>query len=164
MNNDDEKTQDADTKPTPAYDELFAKAQEAVTALRSAPRPGGPIRPGEMLNLKHGLKSELLIEQPDIAAWHEEQVKLISVDLGGDSQLTHLQRASIREVARLEVLLASMGQELLAAGVLSGKGRPRAMTTLYLTVLDRFVKLSATLGLERRAKRVQALHEVLDGK
>jgi len=86
----------------------------------------------------------------------------MTTDMGGD--LTTLQLASVREVARLEVILAAMGQELLASGVTSGKGRMRALTSAYLMVLDRFVKLSATLGLERRAKRVQALHEVLDGK
>jgi hypothetical protein len=144
---------------------LFARAREAVTALRSFARhPGGAIKPGGMLNLKHGLRSEKLIEVPDIAAWHREQVQAISADLGGEDELTTLQTASVREVARLEVILAAMGTELLDGGVLTGKGQMRSLTTVYLAVLDRFVKLSTVLGLERRARRVASLNEVMDGK
>ncbi len=41
------------TDAMPTHDELFQRAREAVTALRGAGRrAGGPVRPGEMLNLK----------------------------------------------------------------------------------------------------------------
>lgn len=152
------------TDSTPTHEELFQRAREAVTALRSHTRKGGPIRPGEMLNLRHGLQSEKLIQQPDIAAWHREQVVAISADLGGMTELTTLQSASVREVARLEVILAAMGTELLENGVLTGKGNLKAATTVYLAVLDRFTRLCAVLGLERRARKVASLAEVMDGK
>jgi hypothetical protein len=117
-----------------------------------------------MLNLKHGLLSEHLIEQPDIAAWHREQVQAISADLGGMTELTTLQRASVREVARLEVILCALGTELLQGGVLTGKGKMRAATTIYLSVLDRFTRLCAVLGLERRARKVASLAEAMNGE
>lgn len=146
--------------PAPAS-ELFDRAREAVAALRGHGRQAdGTAGAGNTLNLRHGLRSHQLLEQPDIAAWHSEQVEVISTDLGGASELSALQRASVREVARLEVILAALGDELLEGGVLTGKGKMRAATTVYLQVLDRFVKVAATVGLQRRPKPVHPLDAV----
>jgi hypothetical protein len=147
-------------RPAPTPQELFDRARDAVAALRASgsqcDRETGRFLPGDTRNLKHGLRSERLVDQPDIAAWHREQVTEITTDLGGDAELTALARASVREIARLEVILAALGTELLQGGVLTGKGKTRAATTTYLQVLDRFTRLAATLGLERRQKRVDS--------
>ena len=108
------------------------------------------------MNLRHGLRSKQLLNQPDIAAWHQEEVTAIETDLGGEAELSALQRASVREAARLEVILGALGGELLEHGVLTGKGATRAATTTYLQVLDRFVRVANTLGLERKAKQLPA--------
>lgn len=149
----------------PAVDPaLFERAREAVSALRGAGRlANGQAGPGNTLNLRTGLRSDQLVQQPDVASWHREQVDAISTDLGGDAELSALQRATVREVARLEVILAAPGEELLAGGVLTPKGAMRSATTIYLQVLDRFVKVAATVGLQRRTKRVPSLEEVLRG-
>jgi hypothetical protein len=115
---------------------------------------------GNTLNLRHGLRSTQLLEQPNITAWHREQVDAITTDLGGDQELTALARASVREAARLEVILGALGDQLLAGGVLTGKGKMRAATTVYLQVLDRFTRLASALGLERRPKPVNPLDAV----
>ena len=146
--------------PTP---ELFERARAAVAALRGRGRQeNGQAGEGNTLNLRHGLRSSQLLEQPDMATWHAEQVAAITMDLGGDSELTALGRASVREAARLEVILGALGDELLTGGVLTGKGHMRAATTVYLQVLDRFVRLSAALGLERRARKVPSLGQVMN--
>jgi hypothetical protein len=154
-----------DPDPAPSHAELFERAREAVEALRGGQRDAkGRILPGAMLALKHGRDSGKLIEQADIAAWHREQVEAISADLGGANQLTALQAASVREVARLEVILCALGTELLTGGVLTGKGKMRACTTVYLSVLDRFTRLCSALGLERRARKVASLTEAMNGE
>ncbi len=162
------QTQRSGDTPSPSGElrevepELFERAQEAVSVLRGRGRlENGRAGPGNTLNLKHGLRSKQLIQQPDIAAWHKEQVELITLDRGGDAELTALQRASIREVARLEVILGALGEEILQHGVLTGRGKCRAATSVYLSVLDRFARLAATVGLERQARPVPSLSEYL---
>ena len=113
------------------------------------------------LNLRTGLRSALLQEQRDITLWHCEQVEAISADLGVASELSALQRASVREVARLEVILAALGNELLDGGVLTGKGAMCAATTAYLQVLDRFVRVAGSVGLERKARKIPSLEDVM---
>lgn len=60
---------------------------------------------GSPFNLRHGLRSTQLLEQPAVAEWHGEQVAAITNDLGGAEELTVLARTSVREAARLEVIL-----------------------------------------------------------
>ena len=142
-------------QPPRVEPELFERAREAVSALRGRGRQeNGQAGPGNTLNLRHGLRSTQLLEQPDIATWHAEEVAAIETDLGGAAELSALQHASVREAARLEVILGALGGELLDHGVLTGKGKCRAATTIYLQVLDRFVRVAATLGLERKAKQI----------
>jgi hypothetical protein len=133
--------------------ELFDRARAAMAALRGRGRqPNGQAGPGNTLNLRHGLRSARLIDQPDIAAWHREQVQIITADLGGEAELAALKRAAVREAARLEVICAGLGDDLLYRGALTGKGKARAATLLYLQVVDRFVRLATTLGFQRQAR------------
>ena len=142
--------------------ELFERAREAVSAIRGRGRlDNGQAGPGNTLNLRHGLHSAQLTDQPAIAAWHQEETEAIESDLGGEAELSVLQRASVREVARLEVIAAALGNELLEHGVLTGKGQCRSATNTYLQVLDRFVRLAGTLGLARRQRRIPSAHELL---
>ena len=147
--------------PSGEPDDLFSRAREAVAALRGQGRQAdGTAGIGNTLNLRHGLRSLKILDQPDISAWHQEEVETITADLGGAGGLTALKRASIREAARLELIMGTLGDELLAGGVLTGKGKMRAATSVYLHVLDRFMKMAATVGLERRAKPVNPLEVV----
>jgi hypothetical protein len=146
----------------PVDPELFERARVAVTALRGRGRqPNGQAGPNNTLRLRDGLRSRQLIEQPDVAAWHTRQVEIITADLGGASELTALKSALVRELARLEVILSVIGDELQRTGVLTGKGKVRALTTLHLKVLDRFMKGAALLGLDRRSRQVSSLRDYL---
>lgn len=81
--------------------------------------------------------------------------------MGGESELTALAKAAIREAARVEVILAALGDELLSTGPLTGKGKMRAASTLYLKTLDRFVRVVVLLdGLQRRQRPVDPLEAV----
>jgi hypothetical protein len=154
---------DAPSPQLPPVDPaLFSAAAAAVAAIRGhGRRQNGQVAAGNTVALRHGLHSKQLLNAPDIAAWHTEQVNAITADLGGDAELSSLARGTVREAARLEVILAALGSELLAHGVLSGKGKTRAATTTYLHVLDRYVKLTSTLGLERRTKPVQSASAII---
>jgi hypothetical protein len=154
---------DAPSEEHPPVDPaLFERARDAVSALRGAGRrQNGQAGAGNMLALRTGLRSSQLLNAPDVAAWHAEQVAAITVDLGGEAELSALARASVREVARLEVILAALGEDLLRTGVLTGKGKSRSATTVYLHVLDRFTRLSQALGLARQPKAVQRASDLM---
>ena len=149
-----------------AEPELFERAREAVSALRGRGRQSnGQAAKGNTLAMTDGFRSLQLMNHPDIAAWHQEQVEAISADLGGSVELSALARTSVREAARLEVIVAALGDELLEHGVLTGKGKMRSATNVYLRALDRLMKLTSVLGLARQQKRVPSLTEVLaDGE
>lgn len=152
-----------DDQHTPTPEELFESAKQAVLAFRRTrvdPKTNRFL-PGDTRNLKHGLNSQLLRDQIDITAWHREQVEAITTDLGGEAELSTLARATIREMARVEVILAALGEEVLSGGPLTGKGKTRAATTVYLKVLDRFVNLVRILGLERRTKRIESFMDAI---
>ncbi|MCC7177062.1 MAG: hypothetical protein IT177_01610 [Acidobacteria bacterium] len=150
----------------PAVDpELWAAAKAAVTRLRGAGRlPNGRAAPGNALALKTGLRSKRLMDEPDIIAWHQAQVREITADLGGEDELTALKRGAVREAARVEVILAALGDNLLEQGTLTGKGKTRSATMVYLHTLDRFVRLVQLLGFERRARRLPSPAEWLAGR
>lgn len=151
------------TPPTPAGEraDLLERARGALLALHGQGRQAnGQAGQGNFFGLKTGLRSAQLLDQPDIAAWHREEVAAILTDLGGDEELSALARTTVCEVARLKVILSALGTELLEGGVLTPKGRGRAAMTVYLQVLDRYQRLAASLGLERRQKPVHPLEAV----
>lgn len=151
----------------PAHDdapieELEARAKAAVAAFRDAKArtnrgPDGRLLPGHTITMKTGLHSAHLAEHPDVAAWCDARVESIESDLGGAAELSTMQRGLVREVARLELIVTTLGEDLLASGTLTGKGRVRSATTTYLTVLDRYLGLCKVLGIRRQARRHNAL-------
>ena len=82
--------------------------------------------------------------------YRPEKCAAIAADLGGEQNLSALQRAAIREAARLEVICAALGHNLLQHGVLTGKGKTRAATLVYLHVFDRLLRASQLLRLDRK--------------
>lgn len=135
--------------------ELFDKARAAVAAVRGRGRRGdGTAGEGNTIAMKHGLHSKQLLSLPDVRAWLDDRVAAITADMGGERELSALQHAAIREAAVVTLILAALSDELLRGGVLTPKGRKRAAASLYLETVDRFIRLSKTVGLERRSKRV----------
>jgi hypothetical protein len=108
----------------------------------------------------HGLYSKQL--QEDAAPWRTDQIARITADLGED--VSTLKAHAIDQVGTVLVILRFLGENLMAGGPLTGKGRQRAATTAYLQTLDRYMRLVHTLGLERRQKPVATLEDVLNGQ
>jgi hypothetical protein len=135
--------------------ELFDRAREAVAVLRGrGRRANGQAAPCNTLSLKTGLRSQQLLEQSDVAAWHREEVATIAADLGGADTLSAIKTRLVGELARVTLIAASLGDNVLTLGPLTGKGKTRAATLTYLQVLDRQVRLSQLLGLDRVARNV----------
>ena len=114
----------------------------------------------EMNALKHGRHSRRL--QEDAAPWRAAQVASIKEDLGQD--VSTLKAHAIEQTGHVLVVLRFLGENLAAAGPLTGKGRTRAATTAYLQTLDRFMRLAQLLGLERVAKQVPSPADWIEGK
>jgi hypothetical protein len=125
-------------------------------------RADGTAGPGNTLALKHGLKSERLLEDSTLAAVHREMVEALTNDLGGGDALSAMEAPHVREYARLGLIAESLGHNVLERGALTGKGKTRAAVNVYLQVLDRLVRLGQTLGLKRRTKRASSLAELAD--
>ncbi|MEO8677425.1 MAG: hypothetical protein ABI665_00170 [Vicinamibacterales bacterium] len=132
----------------------------------SAPSGDGRFQPGNRAALRHGARSArvaagLMPEQAEAAAALGARVAAIVADLGGPEGLSALAVGQAERHARLELVDEYLWRNLEANGVLTGKGRQRAALTAWLAVIDRLQKSAMALGLERRARRVQTLGEIM---
>jgi hypothetical protein len=75
--------------------------------------------------LKHGWYSRRL--QEDAAAWRTAEIARIKADLGDD--VSALKSHTIEQTGNVLVILRYLGENLMADGPLTGKGRTRAATT-----------------------------------
>jgi hypothetical protein len=114
----------------------------------------------EMNALKTGQYSRRL--QENAAPWREAQITAIRADLGDD--IPTLKSHAVEQLGTVLVILQFLGGNLMAEGPLTGKGRQRAATTAYLQVLDRFMRLAQTVGIERVAKQLPNPADWLEGK
>lgn len=118
---------------------------------------------GNLAAFKHG-QSAGLDARPSLAPLHQDRIEAITRDLGGPAELTHLERAHVREVARLELVVEALGNDLIERGALTGKGRQRAALGAYLMSLDRLTRLSTTIGLQRRPRPALTLEQAMRGE
>jgi len=106
--------------------------------------------------LKTGTRSEQMADAltPAKAAIEAD----VTRDLGGDlpATLTRLVSAfSEATLLRESVFLRMAGQPT------TNKGKTRALLSAYLQLVDRELRLAQAIGLERRAKRVPSLSEIM---
>lgn len=104
----------------------------------------------------HGGRSEALRRRVEAEAAQAlaERREAIQEDLGGQEQLSTIAQDTVERYVVGEALLQWMEKNLLAEGVLTGKGKRRAMHSAYLQQLDRVARLGALLGLEREPREV----------
>lgn len=124
----------------------------------------GQFLPGNTAAMRHGAHSERHIERlkAEAAETLAEHRAEIVADLGGEEALSRIQRDVLDRYLTATCLLAWMESELVAKGPLTAKGTRRALHTAYATQLDKVVKLSGMLGLQRRAKPLDPLVAVRD--
>lgn len=133
----------------------------SVESLKSGGRDeSGRFLPGNMAAFKDGRRAAVE-QRDDLAPLHQERVDNITRDLGGPSELSHMEQTHVREISRLELIVEALGTDLLTRGMLTSKGRQRATLGAYLTSLDRLTRLSATIGLQRRQKTATSLQAAI---
>ena len=116
--------------------------------------------PGNTLAMKHGGRRSL--ERPEaLAAIAGKRDELLQ-HLGGAPSL--IQADLVTDYARVDVLIESVAANINVGGIFTAKGHARAAVSLLLSLLDRRLRLATTLGIERKAKPVASLTQVLDGK
>lgn len=104
----------------------------------------------------HGGRSTALrrrIEEEASEALAERRQAILE-DLGGEEQLSTIATDTVERYVVGEALLNWMESNLLAEGVITAKGKRRAMHSAYLQQLDRVARLGALLGLEREPRSV----------
>ena len=132
-----------------------------------APPPGGRHPDGTFASrtttaLTHGGRSRQVraaqrpgqTEAPERLA---ERRAAIMADLGGEQQLSQLQRDLIERYIELDMVASWLGSHLVAEGPLTAKGRTRAALSAYVTVVDRIHRVGGALGVARRPKMVPDL-------
>lgn len=118
-------------------------------------------RKGNPSRLEHGLSRRKPQAMPLDAEAYRAIAESIVADLGGLSECTTLQRALVKEAARLIVTSdAAFDWMIETGGPLTHGGRRRPVVDLYLAASARVERLAAQLGLHRRAKPIDPLDEV----
>jgi hypothetical protein len=120
----------------------------------------GRVGVGNSLAVKNGRHSRRL--QENAAPWRAEQIAAIRADVGDD--VATLKGHVIEQLGTVLVILRFLGGNLMADGPLTAKGKQRAATTAYLQTLDRFVRLTDKVGLERAAKQLPNPADWLEGR
>jgi hypothetical protein len=137
---------------------------QAVTPPGAQSCPGCHLAlPGNSLAMKDGKRSRrfqdaVLPGQEQLRAAIAERRIEWAADLGGD--LSFSQRDLISRGLRLHVILDTLEANMEREGVLTPKGAMRAATTLYLSVLDRLMKIYLQLGIERKTRHINPLDAV----
>ncbi|MDO8795075.1 MAG: hypothetical protein Q7J25_10700 [Vicinamibacterales bacterium] len=103
-------------------------------------------------------------QPPDLRLTADELMNGILSDLGGESELSTLQTAYVRKLADVEITIRLLTSDIAANGLLTPGGRVRDVYDKLLAGLGVFDRYAQRIGLERRAKRVPSLAEVLSGE
>jgi hypothetical protein len=97
----------------------------------------------------------------DLRQSADEIIAGIIADRGGVEQLTTTERATIRNLGDVAVLLRLLTNEMAKGGLLTPGGNVRQVYSQYLAGLDRFDRLVARIGLDRRAKKVTSMMDAI---
>jgi hypothetical protein len=116
--------------------------------------------PGNTLAMKHGGRRSL--DRPEALAAIAGKRDVLVQHLGGECSA--IQADLVTDYARVDILIESVAANIEVGGIFTPKGSARAAVSLLLSLLDRRLRLATTLGIERKAKPVVSLVEVMSGK
>jgi len=117
---------------------------------------------GNTASLRGGLRARRLFERDAVAAVLRATERRILTDGGDADDPTFTRESTARQLARVEFLLDSTFEQLVATGgPFSSRGRIRAVHTALMQLADRHLALVRLLGLERRARPVETLQDYL---
>jgi hypothetical protein len=111
-------------------------------------------------------KSGIYSRQPPPADLRQKVDELragLIADLGGESELTTLERAYVEKLGDIDVTIRLLTSDIAVNGLLTPGGKVRHVYDKLLAGLAAFDRYAQRIGLERRAKRVPSLQEVMNG-
>ena len=141
-----------------------ATVRDVVARLTVRPNrdASGRFTAGNTAALRHGRRSTVVrrrIEEESRAELAERRQAILA-DLGGADELSIIATDVVERYLVAAALLQWMEDRLISDGVVTGKGKRRAIHRAYLAQLDRVVRLGSMLGLERRSRPVDPLEAV----
>jgi hypothetical protein len=119
--------------------------------------PGWPKAPNARGSLKDGGRSEyaaagLLPSQQAIAPLLAERRLAYLSDLGGTNEVSAIKSDLLDDYQRLRLIAEAAWDSIAKGGIVTGKGRQRAVVGTFVSVTDRLQRLAEKIGLERRTK------------
>lgn len=91
---------------------------------------------------------------PELRSALEEFRAGVLSDLGGDDNLTMLERGLVDRICEIQAICCHLAADVARRGVLTPRGRQRSSVGTLYAGIDRYQRLSAQLGLKRRAKEI----------
>ena len=88
----------------------------------------------------------------------------IASDLGGASELSTLENSYVSKLGDIDITIRLLTHDIAVNGLLTPGGRVRDVYDKLLAGLAAFDRYAQRVGLERRAKRVPSLSDVLDAE
>jgi hypothetical protein len=127
--------------------------------------PDGTAGIGNLWRLKDGTRSRQLADgqiEPLDGRTVVARERAYLADLG--TELSQVALGVLRRHVRQEVIAEYLEANILAEGVTTGKGKTRAIVSLYLQVCDRLHRSAALLGLHRRPRQLPSPLDYIAGK
>lgn len=85
----------------------------------------------------------------------------VVTDRGGESELSTLERAYVQKLGELDVTIRLLVEDIAANGLLTQGGRVRGSYDKLLAGLTVFDRYAQRVGLDRRAKRVESISDIV---
>lgn len=175
-----ESTEDKETS-VPSKSPVFTEADQGACP-RCAPEPApileppatginrdpvtGRLLPGHTVSLKTGefstrvWRALLPGQEAQLAKLGDRRAQLIA-DQGGESECSQIRLDLIDNYNAVVTFLEWSRDRIIREGPFTSRGRTRATVSLYLSMLDRQIKLGSMLGLDRRAHGISNPFEYL---
>jgi hypothetical protein len=123
----------------------------------------GRFQKGHLVNQKHGaITLERRGPSPEQAAAMQQWRSQVITELGCEAELSTIKRHLIDHLVMIGTMIIFLGEYLAAVGPLTPRGRQRSAVSSFLSCVAAYDKTAKTLGLERKAKRLQSALDVIN--
>lgn len=88
-------------------------------------------------------------------------LEAVVIDRGGDAELSTLERAYVQKLSELDLTIRLLVEDIAANGLLTPGGKVRGSYDKLLAGLTVFDRYAQRVGLDRRAKRVESISDIV---
>lgn len=100
-------------------------------------------------------------QPPELKADIEQFLAGIVADRGGESELSTLEHSYVEKLGDIDVTIRLLTHDIATNGLLTPGGRVREVYDKLLAGLAAFDRYAQRIGIERRAKRVESIEEIM---